>query len=92
MMQSMKAKPIAKSKDVRSDGTIIEITIWELLIHPHHPVLIPTNIDCILVQEKHVESDTTMNEAKEIINILIQLKSNIPLIHLINCLMTLKTI
>lgn len=31
MMQSMKAKPIVKSKDVRSDGTIIEITIWELL-------------------------------------------------------------
>ena len=30
-MQYMKATPIARSKEVRDDGSIVEVVIWELL-------------------------------------------------------------
>jgi hypothetical protein len=29
-MQYMKATPLARSKEVRDDGTIVEVVIWEL--------------------------------------------------------------
>lgn len=31
-MQYIKAKPIAKAKEVRDDGSIIEISVWVLLM------------------------------------------------------------
>jgi Family of unknown function (DUF6516) len=36
MMQYMKATLLARTKDVRSDGSIVEVVVWEVT-EPSHP-------------------------------------------------------
>jgi hypothetical protein len=90
-MQYMKAVLLARTKEFRDDGSIIEIVVWELTEPlPPSRAYIGTNIACSTGPEALVGFVTTTNAAKAITDTLTNGRVNTPLSQSNGCLKILN--